>query len=74
MKLNDGSFSKYGFGWDIRSGATVGEIVQHTGSNPGISNIIIRYIDKKKTIIVLCNNAHNKMTELVKNIEAEIIN
>ena len=74
MKLNHGSFSNYGFGWDIRTDARLGNIVQHTGSNPGISNIIIRYLDKNKTLIVLCNNAHEKMNELVKNIEPQIIN
>lgn len=74
MKLNDGSNSNYGFGWSIRQDSVMGKIVHHTGVNPGISNIIIRYLDKKKTIILLCNNAHAKMKEVVNTIEALIKN
>ena len=72
MKLNDGSFSYYGFGWSIRQDSVLGKIVQHTGSNPGYSTIIIRFIDKKKTIIVLNNNAHPKMREIVEALEKEL--
>ncbi len=73
MKLNDQSVSNYGFGWSIRQDSVLGKIVEHTGGNPGISNIIIRYLDQKKTIIVLCNNAHIGMKDLVNKIETLLI-
>lgn len=57
MKLNDGTISNYGFGWELRNDPSFGKIVQHNGDNPGYKTQIIRYIDKKKTIILLNNNA-----------------
>ena len=68
-KLNDGSFSHYGFGWMVRSDSTLGKVVYHTGDNPGYKTEILRYIDKDKTVIVLCNNAHTKFDVLVKTTE-----
>lgn len=72
-KLNNDSLSNYGFGWMLRKDSLLGNIVFHTGDNPGYKTEIIRYIDKKKTLIVLCNNAHEKFDELVKAIEQLII-
>jgi CubicO group peptidase (beta-lactamase class C family) len=69
MKLNDGSFSNYGFGWSLRSDSLLGKIVSHTGDNPGYKTQIIRYIDKKKTIILLSNNAHPNFGTIIKQIE-----
>lgn len=57
MQLNNGQFSYYGFGWDLETDATLGKIVGHNGDNPGYKTQIIRCIDRKQTIIVLCNNA-----------------
>ncbi|MDX2047174.1 MAG: serine hydrolase domain-containing protein [Chitinophagaceae bacterium] len=69
MKLNNGSFSNYGFGWTLRPDAEPGKIVYHTGDNPGYKTIIVRYIDKKKTLIVLNNNAYENFAALIKQIE-----
>jgi CubicO group peptidase (beta-lactamase class C family) len=65
MKLNGGSLSKYGFGWELpRAG-----VVMHTGDNPGYATRIVRYIDQNRTIIILSNNAFAEQEELVKKIE-----
>ncbi len=72
MKLNDGSFSNYGFGWMLRTDPTLGKIVMHTGDNPGYKTQIIRYIDQKKTIILLNNNAHTNFSIIIKQLEALI--
>ena len=72
MKLNDGSFSNYGFGWSLRSDPTFGKIVSHNGDNPGYKTQIIRYMEKKKTIILLNNNAHPGFVTLLRTCE-EII-
>ena len=74
MKLNDGSFSNYGFGWTLRSDPVFGKIVSHTGDNPGYKTQIIRYIDKRKTIIVLNNNAHKDFNLIVRQLEEKIKN
>jgi CubicO group peptidase (beta-lactamase class C family) len=68
-KLNNGSFSNYGFGWMLRKDSVLGKIVYHTGDNPGYKTEIERYIDRDKTIIMLCNNAHVKFDDLIQDIE-----
>jgi CubicO group peptidase (beta-lactamase class C family) len=72
MKLNDGSFSDYGFGWSLRTDPAFGKIVSHNGDNPGYKTQIIRYIDKRKTIILLNNNAHKNFGIILKELEALI--
>jgi len=68
-KLNHGSFSHYGFGWMLRSDSASGKIVYHTGDNPGYKTEIVRYIEKDKTVIVLCNNANTKFNALVDGLQ-----
>ena len=72
MKLNDGNISNYGFGWELRTDPLFGKIVQHSGDNPGYKTQIIRYIDKRKTIILLNNNAHSNFGTILKQLEAAI--
>jgi CubicO group peptidase (beta-lactamase class C family) len=72
MKLNDGSFSNYGFGWSLRTDSTLGKIVSHNGDNPGYKTQIIRYLDKKKTIILFNNNASPDFTSILKQLEEAI--
>jgi len=68
-RLNDGTMSTYGFGWVIRKDSTLGNVVLHTGDNPGYKTEIIRYLDQHKTVIVLCNNANEKFDFLINKIE-----
>lgn len=69
MKLNDGSFSDYGFGWTLRSDSSLGKIAQHNGDNPGYKTQIIRYLDKGKTIILLNNNYYPGFSTLLRQLE-----
>jgi CubicO group peptidase (beta-lactamase class C family) len=69
VKLNDGTTAEYGFGWMLPPDGSMGKVVMHTGDNPGYKTQIIRFIDSKKTIIVLCNNAYASFEELVIAIE-----
>jgi CubicO group peptidase (beta-lactamase class C family) len=69
MKLNNGSLSNYGFGWMLKTDPVSGRIVYHTGDNPGYKTIILRYIDKKKTIIVLNNNDFTNFSKLINLLE-----
>lgn len=65
-QLNSGTLVQYGFGWDIITNQHDGKIVQHTGDNPGYRTIIIRFLDKHKTVIILNNNAHPAMEKLIE--------
>ncbi|GAB4051535.1 serine hydrolase domain-containing protein [Spirosoma litoris] len=69
-KLNDGSLTHYGFGWELKQNAKLGKVVWHDGDNPGYKTQIMRFIDADKTIILLCNNAHEKLPVILKAIEA----
>ena len=70
MKLQDKSLSYYGFGWMLRADTTQGNVVYHTGDNPGYKTEIIRFTDQQKTIIILNNNAHENFEKMVSAIEA----
>lgn len=67
--LNDGTISNYGFGWVIIPDSDLGRVVFHTGSNPGYKTIIVRYLDAKKTLIMLNNNAHPNFESLREGID-----
>ncbi len=68
FKLNDGKITNYGFGWMLPSDTGFGKMVYHTGDNPGYKTQIVRFIDKKKTIILLSNNAYENNDLLIKGI------
>jgi CubicO group peptidase (beta-lactamase class C family) len=72
MKLNNGNSSNYGFGWDLRNDSTMGKIVRQNGDNPGYKTEIIRYIDKRKTIIVLNNNALANFADIIRQLQEMI--
>ncbi|WP_080056576.1 serine hydrolase [Spirosoma aerolatum] len=55
VKLNDGSTYPYGFGWMIEDD---GKVLMHTGSWVGFRTLILRYVDKKQTLIVLTNGSN----------------
>ena len=54
-KLNDGSLTKYGFGWGINE---MGKKVSHTGGWVGFKTVIVRYIEKNQTLILLDNSSN----------------
>ncbi|WP_229253044.1 serine hydrolase domain-containing protein [Dyadobacter helix] len=68
-RLNDDSLSWYGFGWKIRQ-SKKGKVVWHNGDNPGYATQFERYIDADKTIILLSNNAHPKIPDILQSVEA----
>lgn len=47
--------SYYGLGWEILADTTMGKIVCHGGSYPGIVSFFIRNVTKKQTIILFDN-------------------
>ena len=65
MKLSTGKISNYGFGWELRPQEN---IVWHNGDNPGYKTIIIRFLENRATLIILCNNA----TDEFENITADL--
>ncbi|MBC7524704.1 MAG: beta-lactamase family protein [Flavobacterium sp.] len=69
--LNNGTKTKYGFGWFLENNETFGKIVNHSGSWPGYISYIERHIDNDKTIILLQNNDNRNTkipSKLIRNI------
>jgi CubicO group peptidase (beta-lactamase class C family) len=73
MKLNNGSLSPYGFGWELgKMQDKNGRIVFHTGDNPGYATRIVRFLDKERTLILLSNNAYADMATFANALESII--
>jgi len=53
----------------LPSDPLLSKIVMNTGDNPGYATQIIRYIHPGKIIIILSNNAYNKIDEIINEIE-----
>ena len=53
--LNDGTTYGYGFGWGISEG---GKTLSHTRGWAGFRTYIVRFLDKKQTLILLCNDGN----------------
>lgn len=71
-RLSDGGISNYGFRWALRTHPTLGRIVHHSGDNPGYRTHIVRYIDKKYTVILLNNSSSGRMEDILGELEGMI--
>jgi hypothetical protein len=49
---------------------TLGRKIWHTGSNPGYSTRIVRFIDADKTVVVLSNNAYPRIRDLDRALDS----
>ncbi|MEP7267055.1 MAG: serine hydrolase domain-containing protein [Saprospiraceae bacterium] len=74
FKLKNGTWSNYGFGWELQMDEKLGRVVSHAGDNPGYKTHITRYIDQEYTFILLNNNASDRMNPILKKIDQLITN
>lgn len=63
-KLNNGEATTYGFGWFI---SEEGKVVSHTGGWVGFRNLLVRYLEDNRTLVVLSNGSNARGMRLVKN-------
>lgn len=66
-KLNDGSRTDYGYGWFVKQTPN-GLELSHGGAWEGFRNFIIRYPEKKLSIVVLSNSAEFKVEQNTRRI------
>lgn len=71
MTLSNKIVSNYGFGWELIPNEN---IVLHTGDNPGYKTIIIRFLNKRITLVLLCNNASEEFVSMTDSIKNLILN
>ncbi|GAB3012269.1 hypothetical protein GCM10027185_03070 [Spirosoma pulveris] len=55
----------YGFGWFIEDG---GKTLAHTGSWVGFLNVMVRYVEKQQTLIVLSNSSEGTARRVARDI------
>lgn len=65
--LNDGTRTKYGFGWNIEPYKNIA-CVYHTGTTRGFRNVILRFPDQRLTIIILTNRNEGEPIEIARKI------
>ncbi|GAB3787021.1 hypothetical protein GCM10028818_51260 [Spirosoma horti] len=65
VTLNDQHTYPYGFGWFIENG---GSILAHTGSWVGFLNVIVRYADSQRTLIVLSNGSDGSARRIAREV------
>jgi hypothetical protein len=65
MKLNDGTFSFYGFGLELVFKNKALHLVWHNGDNPGYKTLILRDFTYNRTLILLTNNDALEMNALI---------
>lgn len=66
--LNNGKKTGYGYGFFLVGGPKADRIAYHTGGWPGYHNIILHFLDKDKTVIVLSNNEYLSFNRLADDI------
>jgi N-acyl-D-aspartate/D-glutamate deacylase/CubicO group peptidase (beta-lactamase class C family) len=67
-RLNSGATYPYGFGWMLEED---GKVLMHTGSWVGFRTLIIRYVDKKQTLIVLTNGSNGNGQVIRRTLEGK---
>lgn len=70
-KLNNDSLSNYGFGWRINEDPQEGLVVSHVGDGTNMWAGFQRFLDSKKTIIIIhafSNEYHNQVYQAIRNI------
>lgn len=72
MKLNDGTFSYYGFGLELVFKNKDLHLVWHNGDNPGYKTLIMRDLSFNRTLIILTNNDAIDMNAVI-GVTAKII-
>ena len=68
-RLNDGSRSRYGFGWFIDS-VPGGIAVSHHGETMGFTNFIVKYPSRRLTVLVLTNRTGGAPWDLALRVAA----
>ena len=57
-KTNKGEIIDYGFGWGLNSKEGFERIAEHSGSWPGYTSYVLRFLDRGRTIVIFSNNEY----------------
>ena len=62
-RLRSDSLTAYGFGWELRE-VNGRKMVGHSGNNPGYRTLLLRDIERNRTVILLSNNSFERLDAL----------
>ena len=71
-KLNDGSSCKYAFGW-FTAQKNDQKVVFHTGGLAGFTNIMVKLLDNKFSVIILSNYYKDSFQEILEGLHSFVI-
>lgn len=65
VRLTDGNSNegRFGLGWQVSQDTSLGRIVLHAGSSPGLSTVLIRNVSRDQTVVAF-DNGHYTAEEI----------
>lgn len=63
QSLNSGEPTDYGLGWHVQD-KSIGKVIYHTGSQPGVSSLILLCPAAQWSVVILCNREQVDLTAL----------
>lgn len=69
VRLTNGKFAEYGFGWHVESGRS-GRFQWHGGGLPGFTSHFVRFLDRGLSVVVLSNGDDTDMRAVANGIAA----
>lgn len=70
VKLNDGTFADYGFGWRLGKAPNGDPLIGHGGAWQGFATVIERYPKQHLTVVALSNRAGADVSYVARHVAA----
>ena len=68
VKLNDGTFAEYGFGWRVSKAPNGDPLIGHGGAWQGFATVIARYPKQHLTVVALANRAGADVSYIARRV------
>jgi CubicO group peptidase (beta-lactamase class C family) len=69
-KTKKGELTNYGFGWEINEKEGFERYAEHSGSWPGYTSYVLRFLDQKRAVVIFSNNEYMYLMQLAHQIAA----
>jgi D-alanyl-D-alanine carboxypeptidase len=70
VRLNDGSYAEYGFGWRVGKTPNGDPLIGHGGAWQGFATVIERYPKQRLTVVALANRAGADVSFIAQQVAA----
>jgi len=67
-KIKKGEATNYGFGWEVQQIEGTARIAEHSGSWPGYTSYVLRFLDEPLTVVIFSNNEYIFMANMAHRI------